>query len=409
MFKYYIIAILFTNIFLFASPHIEIKSVRGILGSFDPIEHTKVQLRAGYINNQANGELSYSAFALSGHAHLYTKRYYGIKLGTSLYAVERFNQQTDDKLNPDFFDPEGNSFATIVEAYIDAKWGKTDIKLGRQILDTPHMDSDDIRMMPNYFNAYRITSKNIAYLTLEAGLVDKMAGWENGVDSSKFVNIGDVLEVDSQIDGIYFASAIYDGFENLSLSLWLYKYEDIANLLYAEAIYDYQLSKERSLSVGVQYDSSKEIGKALLGEQNSNTIGISIELILNDWDIAALFAYNHESSANGASGLSLGGGAFFTSMEDQTLDAMESAGEAWVVGIGYKGDKIGVEGLSLGLAFGSFHADHRSNYDTTEVDAVIEYELNEKLAITLAYANIDDKTNINNDFDQLRVIANYNF
>jgi hypothetical protein len=151
------------------------------------------------------------------------------------------------------------------------------------------------------------------------------------------------------------------------------------------------------------------MGKALLGEQNSNTIGISIELILNDWDIAALFAYNHESSANGASGLSLGGGAFFTSMEDQTLDAMESAGEAWVVGIGYKGDKIGVEGLSLGLAFGSFHADHRSDYDTTEVDAVIEYELNEKLAITLAYANIDDKTHTNNDFNQLRVIANYNF
>ena len=408
--KYFMISTLFISSTLVASPQVEIKSVRGILGAFDPIEHTTLQIRSGYISSHTDDELTNSAFAIGGHAHLYTKRYQGIKLGTSLYAVESFNQQNhDNSLNPDFFDAKGNSFATIAEAYIDAKWSKTNIKIGRQSLDTPHIDSDDIRMMPNYFNAYHITNNAIENLTLKAGLVNKMAGWENGIDSSKFVSVAEVLGTGEKTDGIYFASALYEGIENLSMSLWYYHYDEIADLLYAEAIYDYTIARDMSLALGVQYDSSQERGKALFGEQNSHTFGASLELQLTYIGFAALLAYNHESSDNGAGALSLGGGAFFTSMEDQTLDAMESKGEAWVVGAGYDGEKIGLDGVKLGVAYGSFQAEDKMLYNTTEIDAVIEYALDDKLSLTLAYATIDDKTIEDNDFEQLRVIASYNF
>jgi len=91
-------------------------------------------------------------------------------------------------------------------------------------------------MIPNYFEAYTVTNTNISDLTLTAGFIRKMAGWENGVDASKFVNIGDTLGSEA-IDGVFYAAALYDGMKDLSLSFWYYHYEDIANVYYGEAAY----------------------------------------------------------------------------------------------------------------------------------------------------------------------------
>jgi len=68
-----------------------------------------------------------------------------------------------------------------------------------------------------------------------------------------------------------------------------------------------------------------------------------------------------------------------------------------------------LDGVKLGVAYGSFQAEDKMFYNTTEIDAAIEYALDDKLSLTLAYATIDDKTIEDNDFEQLRVIASYNF
>ena len=158
-----------------------------------------------------------------------------------------------------------------------------------------------------------------------------MAGWENGVNAQQFVNVGETLETE-QIKGVSYASASYDGIKDLSLSLWYYNYNDIANVIYAEAGYTYTFTKETTLTLGLQYDSSKETDAALLGKQDANTFGLSMELASEEIGVHILAAYNQDNGETGAMGLSLGGGAFFTSMEDQTLDAIGAAGKAWMVG-----------------------------------------------------------------------------
>ncbi len=409
--KIVILPTLLATLLLGVAPQNEIKSIRGIVGDFNPIEHTKLQIRTGYINLNSNSQIDNSAFSIGGHAHFGTKRYNGIKLKTAFYTVQGLGLQDDNplKVNPDFFDIEGDSFSMIAEAYIDAKWGKTKVKLGRQILNSPHADSDDIRMIPNYFNAYRIRNNDIEDLTIDAGLINKMAGWENGVDSSKFVNISEALGADESTNGVYFVAGVYEGIENLSLSLWNYHYDEIATIWYAELGYSHVVSDDISLSLGLQYDTSTATGKELLGEQSSNTFGSSIELEFNTLGLTALLAYNYEDDSSGASSLSLGGGTLFTSMEDQTLDAMESKGSALVIGLAYDFSNIDIEGLLFGVAYGQFIADDDSIYDTTELDAVAEYTINDKLSITLAYATVDDRTQTNEDYEQFRVVANYNF
>jgi len=389
---------------------IEIKSVRGILGKYDLMEHTQGQLRAGYITFSEDGNSHTSSYAIAGHYHLDTKRWNGIMIGAEAYTVLNMGiNQNPLNVNSDFFDADNKSFIILSQAYLDGKWGNTEIKLGRQTLDTPHADSDDIRMMPNYFEAYTITNTDITDLTLTAGLITKMAGWENSVNSAKFVNLNKTLGTVDSTDGIYYTSASYEGIKDLSLSFWYYNYNNIANVIYAEAGYSYTFAKETTVTLGLQYDCSKETGSALLGKQDANTFGISMELALEEIGVHILAAYNKDNGETGAMGLSLGGGTFFTSMEDQTLDAIGSAGKAWVIGMGYHFDAIGIDGLTTGIAYGNFKADNSFLYEANEIDAIIDYSFTDKFSVTAAYASVDFKMSGTEDYNQFRLITNYNF
>jgi hypothetical protein len=409
--KYKILLSLALTTTLFSAPENELNSVRGILGSFNPVEHTDLQVRMGYISLNKNEGVDSSSFAVGGHVHLDTKRYYGMKIDTSFYTVQGLGMQDDNpfKVNPDFFDANLESFSLISKAYIDGEWGNTNLKVGRHSLDTPHADADDIRMMPNYFEAYEIENSDIENLTLQAGLITKMAGWENGVDSSEFVKISDILGTDQTTDGVYFASAVYEGIDDLSLSAWYYNYDDIADIFYGEIGYNYNINENIEVSLGVQYDTSTASGDELLGEQSSDTFGAIANLDFKDIGVKALLAYNQESDESGATGLSLGGGAFFTSMEDQTIDALGSDGTALLAGMSYQFSTIGFDGLVGGFAYGMFEAEDSEQYETAELDLVMEYTVNDKISVVMAYSDIDDKTDSDEDYNQLRVLANYNF
>ncbi len=389
---------------------IAVQSVRSILSGYDPLEHRKGQMRAGYINFSEEGAPDTTAYALAGHFHVSTQRWNGLLLGAEAYAVFNLgNKKNDSTLNNDFFDANGKSFILLSQAYLNGKWENTEIKLGRQSLDTPHADSDDIRMIPNYFEVYRITNTDVDDLELSAGFINSMAGWENGVDSSKFVKVCQTLDVDQNMKGIYYAAANYEGIRDLSLSLWYYNYHNIGNVIYAEAGYSYQLSKSISLILGLQYDGSRETGTALLGKQDAQTYGISLETDLTEIGVTILAAYNQDNGDTGAVGLSLGGGPFFTSMEDQTLDVVGTAGSAWIIGAGYDLGKLGGNNFTFGVAYGSFKSDDPSLYESREIDTVLEYNFNDKITLSTAYASVDFKVNGTEDYNQFRAVANYNF
>ena len=389
---------------------VNVRSVRSILSGYDPMEHTRGQLRAGYINFTGDGSPHTTAYGLAGHVHFSTQRWNGLKVGAEAYTVLNLGKNLEySRLNGDFFDVKGDSFILLSQGYLDGKWGNTEMKLGRQSLDTPHADSDDLRMIPNYFEVYRVTNRDVDDLTLSAGFINRMAGWENGVDSSKFVKVAKTLGTDQKTDGIYYASASYEGIKDLSLSLWYYHYADIANVIYAEAGYAHELSNNISLVLGLQYDGSQETGESLLGKQDAQTFGISLETDFKDIGVNILAAYNRDNGDTGAMGLSLGGGPFFTSMEDQTLDALGTSGSAWIIGAGYDLGKLGVEDLTFGAAYGSFKADDSSLYHTKEIDAVLEYNFNDKVTVTAAFASVDFKVKGREDYEQFRMIANYNF
>ncbi|WP_353662946.1 OprD family outer membrane porin [Hydrogenimonas sp. SS33] len=394
-----------------AQPQNDPRSIREILGQVNPIAHTKAQVRVGFIDWRAEGknpDPDTSAFAVGGHLHIDSKRWYGLMAGAEAYVVADPGCNSDDpqKVNADFFDADRDGFATLSQAFLDGKWGNTGIKAGRQMIDTPHADSDDIRMMPNYFLAYMLTNNDIEGLTLTLGQIDQMGGWENGIDAKKFISVEKVLGAERSTDGIYLASALYEGFENLSLQAWYYDFTDIADVFYLEAGYTLPTSLA-TFVFGLQYDTAKERGKALLGRVDSATWGVSVEAGFEN-GLTLMAAYNRDDGDTGAFA-SLGGGPFFTSLEDQTLDAVGQKGDAWIVAAGYDFGGIGLEGLNAGITYGRFEADESAAYKTDETDIAAEYAITDRFQLTAALALVNDKTAADNDFNQFRMIANYNF
>ncbi len=361
------------------------------------------QLRAGYItlDNKENSDFDTEAFAIGGRIGVKTDITSNFSFNAELYTVQDLGVQNDDlnKVNGDFFDKNLEGFSLLTQAYVSMKFENTEIKIGRQSIDTPHADSDDIRMMPNYFSGYFLTNGSIENLTLMLGLIDKMAGWENEVDPSKFVNVEKSLGAQEKTDGIYLISALYEE-ETFSIGSWYYDIDEIADVLYLEASYTLKTSFA-DITASLQYDRAKERGKKVLGEIDSGTFGIGLETAFKE-NFSLNIAYNKETQDKSFG--SLGGGAFFTSMEDQTIDAIENKGESWTVGISKELDKISLETI-----YGEFKAEDKNLYNTSELDIIANYSPTDKFSLTVAYAVIDDKTENNEDYSQLRIIGNYNF
>ena len=392
------------------------QSIRQSEGAFNHIDHVDAQFRLGYISLDADAAPEMSSFAAGGHLHMDTKRYLGIMAGVAFYTVQDmgFNSSDPAKVNPDFFDKDLDAFSLLGEAFLDGKWGKTSIRVGRQVLDTPHADSDDIRMIPDLFSAYTITNNDINGLTITAGLIDRMAGWENEIDASEFINVGKVMGIklgttgDESTDGAYIFSANYNGIENFDFDFWAYKFDDLAYDLYFEVGYLLNICNANTIGFGLQYDNANDTGDKLAGVIDANTWGVNVEAVFEDVGLTILAAYNQDNGDTGAF-TSLGGGPFFTSIEDQTLDAIGGEGIAYIFGVSYALELQDLGDLIIGSVYGKFEADDTDNYDTREIDIYLEYNYQDKYIVEAAYAKVDDLAFDNNDFDQFRLIISANF
>ncbi|MCD4668001.1 MAG: hypothetical protein K8R44_05370, partial [Sulfurimonas sp.] len=79
----------------------------------------------------------------------------GFNAGVALSLSRDINAWSGDKLKHNSeLSSEDGSYAQLSEAYINYKYENFNFRAGRQLIDTPLADSDDVRMIPNTFEAY---------------------------------------------------------------------------------------------------------------------------------------------------------------------------------------------------------------------------------------------------------------
>ncbi|MFH0710456.1 MAG: OprD family outer membrane porin [Pseudomonadota bacterium] len=191
----------------------------------------------------------------------------------------------------------------FAEAYLEYKNGKTDVKVGRQMIDSIMLASNDTKMIPNTFEAAVVENKDIANTTLRAGYImsqklrdhqsfhsiiafDSVSKVEGNDDSGvhKGLSTANIrTRGNGDIDPeMVLITAQNTSIPNLKLNAEYVGVDGFVNTAIAEANYKIKLSDAWTLTPGVRYLSQMDDGAGYIGGaalsnklQNATTSGIT--------------------------------------------------------------------------------------------------------------------------------------
>jgi len=260
------------------------------------------EIRSFYITRDrsyANSASDYSetSFAIGGNLG-YEKKDYGIEglsTGVRFYTSQPVGAQSDtsgeERINATLFkDSTGEGYSILGEAFVNYEAGKTNVKVGRQALNTPLAGGDDARMLPTLFEAAVVSNSDITNTTLIAAQVAKVAygtfanaygnslngltltaGYGANREVGTFQNMGDAA-IGEKNAGVSALAAIYhDKDMGLKLQVWDYMAADILNAVYAQGDYEIKLG-DNKLFAAAQYISEKNAGSNLIEDATAGAI-----------------------------------------------------------------------------------------------------------------------------------------
>ena len=351
---------------------------------------------AGYNQKELNVDNNY-ATAIGGKLKYELGELDGFNAGVGVYASHDigFLSGTNSKHNDELSSSE-KSYTQIGEAYINYKNKDFNFRAGRQVLDTPLADSDDIRIISNSFNAY-VASYDYNGFEFMLGNIQSWQGYDAGLESS-WSKTGD--------HGTNFGGVSYS--DTWELDAWYYNITGVTNALYLDAGFNYDMSDDMMIHTMVQYLKEDELSNSGYGAEIYGAVAV-----FTAYKIDVNLAYN--KSLNRPSKMSFsgfGGGTLFTSMDTLILDDIADDREASSI-VGSVSYNIG--GVNLLYAYGDFSGDANSlgnKAHIIEQDVSLEYNVNDDFLVSCVYAMQEDKENslkTEHDWNHLRIMANYNF
>ncbi len=319
------------------------------------------ELRLGAIRSKDSEGTKATTLSMGGKVSLETKALSGFSLVGTFFSTNPLFGKKDEGM---FLSSQNQGYTIVGESYLKANFGKTMIKAGRQLLESPYANGDDSAMIPNTFEGYSLMNQDIKDSTIILALLDK---W-SGIDSPKPEQFN---EMQNSKDAVFMTGIIYDGIKNTTLEAWHYRLDD-ANFNYGELSYE-----ANSFYMALQYTDQ---------EQSNTAYGIALGGDMENLNLE--FAYN---KVNGVVSNGFGGGPFFTSCEDHTIADVEDQ-KAMRYGAEYALNR-----LSLGISYLDLEKGEN------ETDYLASFEINQDHTLDLIY------TDMNDDGSVVRFFANYNF
>ena len=351
---------------------------------------------AGY-NQKESGVKSSYATALGGIIKYELAEFNGFNAAAAVYTSHDIPllSGADLKHNSELSSSEG-SYTDIAEAYINYKYQNFNFRAGRQPLDTPLADTDDIRMIKNSFEAY-VATFDYTGLTFMAGYIQSWQGVDAGLDD-KWVLAG--------IDGTNFGGVSYsDGFE---FNLWFYNITQLTNALYMDVGLQYDMTDAIVLHLGAQYLSETTLDNSGIA---ADIYGGFFELVFHDIGFNAAFNKS-QKNVNKQSFSGTGGGTMYTSMDSMIIDNIANDRDvlAYVLGISYS-----IDYFRFIYAHGDFVGGKNTQgvkEHILEHDIGFSYDVNDEFLVSAIYTISQDQENINKseyDFERVQLMVNYNF
>lgn len=404
------------------------------------------QIRVFYVDRDYSPGVHRDATAIGGYLKYETGAWNGVSAAAAFYTTNglfiRDNRATNPEVDPTLLGKDNESYTFLGEGYLEYKNANTSFKGGRQKLDTPMAGSDDVRMVPNLFEAYMLTNTDIKDMTVIAGHITKFAQgtfgrvynasannanallsvtsgysfWDSRNQVGEFIDMGSYA-INKDTSGVSVAAAIYSGVPGLKLQLWDYYAHDILNALYAEASYGWKYESGIAPYAAVQYIKEDDIGNDYAGKVNSDFISAKAGVKVANFDLSA--AVSHNSKDNGATinggTISPWGGMPAYTQGMVTRHQFMAGTDAWKIAGNYDWKEMGIN-LNTGVYYVEYDMDSLNGYVANRVWTASEsgfdmiyYPQSVKNLQLRFRGNFPREFSYGTDWDEYRVIANYNF
>lgn len=417
------------------------------------------QIRFFHVNRDYSPGVHRDATAIGGYLKYETGAWNGLSLGTAFYGTNGLfihdNRATNPEVDPTLLGKDNQSYVLMGEAYLQYKNGNTIFKGGRQKLETPLTGTDDVRMVPNLFEAYMLSNTDIKDTTLTLGHLTKFAQGTFGrvyaaspagtfsnallsatagyslIDSrnqtGQFVDMGSYA-IGDNTDGVTVGSITYTGIKGLKLQVWDYYAHDMMNAVYAEANYGWSYSNGIAPYVGVQYINERDVGSNNanpsfgLDNIDSDFIAAKAGLKVANFDVYVAVSENSKdvnAALNGGTLTTWGGMPAYT-QGMVTRHQFMAGTDAFKVAGSYDWKDLGLN-LNTGVYYTEFDMDalngYSANYSWTASEAgfdMIYYPQSVKNLQLRFRGNFprnfyENAAGKETNWDEYRVIANYNF
>ncbi len=355
--------------------------------------HVGGEFRAIYQSNSKFDRLdgtsgSSHTGVIGGKVELATSAYKGFDAvitgyGTMKVGANR-NQSDGDYLNNG---KDNGNYALLGQAFLRYTNGDSFIQAGRFELDTPLLNSDDIRMVPDLYQGVYGALVPVEDIRLEAGYIDRMAGWENGGDNGKFENIGILIGGNGK-SNITFAGLSYGNEESpYSVRIFDYLTKNVMNQVYVD-----MGTNIEALTLQGQYlrsiADSKLDSFMVTATIDSTVWGLSAGIKSEETNLGLNLSYNESEAKpstlfNGGTPDFFGGAndPFYTSMDVLTMHKMGDA-KAYKAELTYDPSEI----LALSLAHAHFKKE--DGFYNHESDLSATYTIQESISLEGMVSNV---------------------
>jgi hypothetical protein len=226
------------------------------------------------VDDKKGGRFNQSTPGFGGKIGGETAEFDGFRLKGALYTTSDLGLRSSNPKQTDtyMFDLDKRPYSLLGEAQFQYRGWKTMLTAGRQEFLSPIINTYDYRIIPNLFEAYTLTNRDVANTTLTLSYVSKMSGLDGLVSFSEFrsmsqqaytsllvtpngtidASAGDTL-VPSSVVGYKGVWVIGAGYENThKFQLWNYYGTDTLNTLYVDGQFKQQVSRDFSSTMDMQ-------------------------------------------------------------------------------------------------------------------------------------------------------------
>jgi hypothetical protein len=330
----------------------------------------------------------------------------------ALYTSQKL-QGLSDESGTKLLTPDQEPLNVLGQAYGLARIYDQEIRGGRQLVDTPLINPQDNRMVPNTFEAVQLVS-----LPIKDRMYDYAIGYLWDIkqrDSNDFISMSDALVgADVLNRGTPFGMVKFRPLPGLSAVLMDYYIEDFINTGFVQAEYNFQLPKGvPQWFIGANVIDQSSVGSDLLTGNAFQTYQASAKLQMS---YAGWTAFVAGSMTGDESKIysPYGTKPNYTDLQQASFDNARE--KAFGGSLAYDFGTIGLSGLSVGAwytkGWGAFDPSLKLNIpDRDELDLWLQYRPTEGpwkgFRFKVQYADLWQENNVRESQPEFRVIVDY--